>query len=372
MMMASSPLRSMTTQSGSSSSQVRFLAMQGVRQDSARRGLTVIELLLALSVVTVLLALLGPAIQTMRESSRLLTCQSRLRQIGVAIHGFESTHGGLPPIARPLNGRRDRSIDKASPHVALLPWLEQATLSTQLLRYQPLPMALDMSSVTDKPLRQLVTTQIPGFRCPSDSGPGINNFVFCLGADAVAKFDEHSRFWGNGPFPLIASLPVANIRDGLSNTAAVSERLTGSQNSASFDSTRDFWYAGVEQLLDGQNAWPVTNAALMSICRQSRPAAPHLNTTFGWSWAYGRYEATCYNHVVPPNSPYHNCATMSAPEIIRAAPHGIFRATSNHAGGVNQLMLDGSVRFVSDAVDQSVYRAIATRGGSEPVAATEF
>jgi prepilin-type N-terminal cleavage/methylation domain-containing protein len=339
---------------------------------NSRRGFSIIELMLVISIVGTLLSLIVPAVQKVRESDRLLTCKSRLRQVGVAIHGYVAVHRGLPPISVGIDGQRDRAADNASPHVSLLPWLEQTAVAQRISRFRPLPMAADSGGVGDKRLQRLVSKPIPVFRCPSDSGPGRNNMVFCLGADPVAVVEPRSGFWGLGPFPLIESLPLAQVHDGLSNTAAVSERLTGSQDDNSFDPKRDFWYSGVQTLLYSTSRWPIRGDELVSICDAAIPSAPFVNTQSGWSWAYGRYDGACYNHVVTPNSNHNNCATMARSIVPRSTLHGIFRATSGHTDGVNQLMLDGSLRFISNHVDATVYSAIATRSGGEPIGAMEF
>jgi len=337
-----------------------------------RRGFTMLELLLTLSVISVLLALIIPSVLAMRESSRRLHCQSSLRQLGHAIHGYVSAHGSLPPVAPAQRRERRKSADNTSALTMLLPWLDQNALAEKLQKYRPLTLTKCEMCVTDHGLCRLVITPIELLRCPSDQNKGLNNYVFCLGADAVATVDPRSQFWGLGPFPLTGSLPLSDVRDGTSNTAAVSERLTGSENDTEFDERRDFWLSGVEDLFDGRGAWPVGNSDLTSICDAARPQSGRFRSNFGWSWAFGRYDTTCYNHVVTPNSSHVSCSTRSVSEVFRGANHGVFRATSMHPGGVNQLLLDGSVRFISNDVSQNVYRALGTRDGAELLNSNEF
>jgi prepilin-type processing-associated H-X9-DG protein len=329
------------------------------------RGVTVIEIVLVISVIVVLIAILLPAVVNVRNASRQMNCMSRMRQIGVAIQQFVSSHQALPPISAAYKGNLSASRDAASVHVELLAHLDQAALSRQVFAIRPLSSAIYPPEISTRRSRELLTTPIDVFRCPSDDGVGLNNFVFCQGSEAVAKSAiDGSPFWGNGPFPLVGALPLSHVTDGLANTAAVSERLTGLQDETTFAARRDFWYSAADLLFPIPNV--VSRGELISICDSANVVPSQAYQYGGWTWATNRYNSTSYNHCVPPNSQHIDCSTMQKPPLGRISSlSGIFKATSNHPGGVNQLFLDGSVSFVADSIDIEVYRAFGTRNGAE-------
>lgn len=328
--------------------------------------------MVVVSVTGVLLSLVIPAVQRARETGREASCRARMRQLGVALHGFVSVHGGLPPLAGSLERSRTRSDNPMPPHVALLPWLEQSALAGQVRELGPAAAISDPRRFDRGPTAELLRTPIAAFRCPSDSGRGRNNMVFCAGSQPVARVDPVSGYWGDGPFPMVASLPLARVTDGLSQTAAVSERLTGSGIAEQFDPQRDFWFSGADVLLAGSGDWPPDPEILISVCDAGGADPGRIGVDSGWSWAAGRYNGAAYNHSVPPNSAHLDCTPQAWSPYPASILHGVFRSTSLHHGGVNQLLLDGSVRFVSNAIDATVYRSLATRAGGDSTGDASF
>jgi len=145
------------------------------------------------------------------------------------------------------------------------------------------------------------------------------------------------------------------IRDGLSQTAAISEKLRGDPGHGLFDQRADM----VVSVL----AWPSSPQAPPSACSE---LVDTDDVSFydhgGYCWGLGGMETTAYNHVLPPNSRDADC-------VWRANPiAGTVAARSNHSGGVNLLMCDGSARFVKGSIDPSTWQAIGTRAGGEVVA----
>ncbi|MFN9720860.1 MAG: DUF1559 domain-containing protein [Planctomycetota bacterium] len=318
----------------------------------SQRGFTIPELLVTMAIIAILLSLLLPAVQSARETSRRSTCISRLAQIGKAIHAFESSHSRLP-----LTGQR--SDTDTSGHVELLPFLEQSALQSQLLKADERFEVRIYEHVLTQ--RTIISQRLPIFVCPSDSRDGRNNFAYCHGwgfaADRLAApFSNSDR-----------GTRLTEVTDGLSNTAAVSERLTGSGVSEAFDRRRDTYFCGLDRIMSTSE---ITPSILSLACDVTDPPSGSFTSFDFHTWAYTSFESSWYNHVMTPNSRLPNCATHS-PEVINfrtpfLARAGNFRSTSLHRGSVNTLFLDGSVRIISDAVDVDAWRAVGTHSGGEP------
>ena len=312
-------------------------------EDWRQRGFTIVELLVSIGVCTLLLALLLPAVQRARETARRMECVSRLGQLGKALHGYESAYKALPPccVGDPSS---------ASAHLHILPWLDQAALYQRLERHRSEHLSNRCLSfdcgATDG------ENEIGVFQCPSDLGTGANNFVCNVGAE-VAVWGPRTALapeilgafrMFNGPSRL------ADVTDGLSNTAAMSERLTGGGDINEFNVIRDTWFSGLEVVVGD-----CTREQMIEACRGAMPTSGFTAFDLG-TWKHSGFEFTWYNHALTPNSPIPNCSTnMAFPQSTTA--RGLFPARSLHPGGVNVLLLDGSVRFVSDSIDTDVWRS---------------
>jgi prepilin-type processing-associated H-X9-DG protein len=270
------------------------------------------------------------------------------------LHGFESSHGSLPQNV--ISQADTSKVIPGSVHFQLLPWLEQAALADALA---------DQRGNSPFLSRWPGPPRLPIFLCPSDSGPGTNNYAYCLGW-RVYSFSYFSS--DESAFPG-AGLPVrlADVTDGLSNTAAASERLMGSWSTAKADPRRDLVYSGLEQVMSLRE---ITAELQRDVCRALSPGDYFWPTT-GESWTYVSFLGAWYNHTFPPNSDIPPCS-IRQPILYRIGDggtygpdSGIFSATSWHSGAVNLLLLDGSVRTVADSIETSVWRAISTRAGGE-------
>jgi prepilin-type N-terminal cleavage/methylation domain-containing protein/prepilin-type processing-associated H-X9-DG protein len=322
-----------------------------------RNGFTIVELLVTIAIISVLLALLIPAVQYARETARRTDCQSRLTQIGKALHGFESSHRTLP--------KAGGGTITPSAHALLLPWLEQSVLFHALFEhgeqydYQKNPVAAN---------KQHVLEPLEVFQCPSDFGQGLNNYAYCVGS-TIADFGSRTGPQSAGAFSQYNKpRSLSEITDGLSNTAAVSERRRGSGNPESFHRLRDTFYTGIELIRRPLEI--VTIEEMSAVCSAAVPATGEFTAFDNATWAYPTFDGAWYNHTLPPNSDVPNCATHEPAwvnEPTFGAWRGLFKANSWHAGSVNLLLLDGSVRIVSENVDAGVWRAVGSASGGEAV-----
>lgn len=152
-------------------------------------------------------------------------------------------------------------------------------------------------------------------------------------------------------------MPVRKIRDGLSQTVALSESLLGRPiglRAPREEADPQFVYTFVRSI-------PLTEEA----CRTT--AFWNYTDPRGFSWANGEFRCALYNHHWPPNSPEYDClaARVLGPPSVIYSSYGWRTARSMHLGGVNVVLLDTAVRFIPDDIDRQVWRALATRAGGD-------
>lgn len=329
-----------------------------MRTSARRDGFTQLELLVAIAILGVLAAIIIPAVQAARESSRRTQCQSHLRNFGDAIHAYEATMRHWPPKMDRTHqqmfpsGSTWQSRTYYSTHVLLLPFLEMTPLWSRIDMTQPAP-----PHHARKLVGEPFTEVVPIFLCPSDRGEFGTNFRFCTGAE-VSWAEASGAFAdldGNG----------AKITDGLSNTAAMSERIKADERIDPYDWQEDYWFTGVANL-PGYTG--ISADDLIPICMANSPPPPLYDPFVGHTWQYAAWDTTWYNHAAGPNSRVPDCTTVLYDPVTTnrtgIAP-GIYSARSRHPGGVNLLMMDGAVRFVSENIDLATWRAVATRADGE-------
>ena len=298
-----------------------------------RRGLTLVELLAVLAIIGALIALLLPAVQSAREASRRTRCTSHLRQVALAMHGYESTFRVLPKFA----------IKNYSFHVALLPYVEQQALSEQFSR-------LSISAMKyEGPLR---FQRVLVYECPSDSS--------CHAARQLMAVTNYHGNWGtgnqrygnNGIFSYhdtepgyVRFLPLSAITDGLSQTAMLAEVVASDRSRSG---RRAFWNTPAYMEFDDFAAY-CQYAPYQSPPATTRPmqrGRPWLECGFNW---------TLYNHILPPNQ-----ASCSNGPVLSS---GAFTSGSFHPGGVNVAMADGSIHGINESLDITAWRAMGSRAG---------
>lgn len=302
--------------------------------DARRRGVTLIELLVVLTIVGILAALLLPAVQAAREAARRARCTSNLKMIGLAIHQHVETRGVLP-------GGYGTPLD-ASYLVQILPHLEQQQLYNSLNMADPELSLFENTNVT------AMSVVVSTFLCPSEptrspSARSAPNYAANAGSDS---------YRGDGPFTG-PPRELAQITDGLSQTAGVAEWIVGPSNPNDGPGSRlgSIYSVGIDW-----PDYPQSRVAFARLCDEiaSNPPFQPSQRIKGMFWVMGGYGWTQYSHTRPPNQP--SC------DIIPW--HGI-TAGSFHGGGANVLFLDGRVGFVKQSIDPEVWYVIGTRSGGE-------
>ena len=325
-----------------------------------RRAFTLIELLVVIAIIAILIGLLVPAVQKVREAANRATCTNQMKQLGIALHNYEGVWKHLPAGSYALN------THGPGPTVFLLPYLEQdAAYSTYDINQESGASTLFAANDISAAVR------IPMLSCPSDLQQSQNyqfgwtNYMSNYGTWVVANgwdgvFGPNFTIVGfKGP----GQLKLKEILDGTSNTAAFAEVAKGRGTEASVTGSRD---PRVECFEFGALTTKVVATARSSLqAKDYRTASLAADPGWGtppWSWRgypwrEGSIWRTGYTHLLPPNSP---CWRTNGEWWNLVSP-----ASSFHGAGVNVVMVDGSVRFVEDSVNPDVWTAVGSRNGGE-------
>lgn len=312
-----------------------------------RRGFTLIELLVVIAIIAVLIALLLPAVQQAREAARRTQCKNNLKQIGLAIHNYESTFTVFP-MARALP-----FPFVFSPQARILPYVDQANLNN-LINFNDAPLNFGIPGMPDGSTNATAAkTKLALYLCPSDQSSipgnvyGPTNYVANVGTGLKSAGDIDQ---GEGMFITNSSLGFRSITDGTSNTAAFSESVVGDGQAPS----------GSVPSNPQRAMYEVSGAAAPDPATCSAATGGSWNGQRSAKWINGHYGDSLYNHFLTPNSRtwdcdngYHNMALVAA--------------RSMHVGGVHVTLCDGSVKFISENIDYVMWRALSTRAGGEVI-----
>jgi prepilin-type N-terminal cleavage/methylation domain-containing protein/prepilin-type processing-associated H-X9-DG protein len=324
------------------------------------RGFTLIELLVVIAIISVLVSLLLPAVQQAREAARMAQCKNNLKQIGLALHNYHSTHEVFPPGYVDFNGNPNLTPDNdVGPGwgwaTFILPFMDQTSVYNQINFSVGVGLGVNA---------QISKTALPAFQCPSDglqqpfavydsslSTPittvahsnyvGCNGWIECFsgaggnpqpgpGADGLTGTFGKA---GVGIFYRNSNIRAANFTDGLSNTIVVGERSSNHSPST--------WTGAVTGGL-----CPAWMAVLPPSPYSPPPGPPYDFADFGEALILAHCNAT---HL--PNADF----PIFDPDVFY----------SFHPGGAQFLLGDGSVRFISSFVDGPTYQHLSTIAGGE-------
>src|SRR5438128_3819102 len=329
-----------------------------------RRGFTLIELLVVIAIIAVLIGLLVPAVQKVREAANRMKCGNNLRQLVLGAHNYESQHRTFPPSSgpQPIVG-----TSRASLEALLLPYLEQGN------KYNQFDLTQDVNTAAvNAPAR---SSDVPVYICPSDpsqskftltpDGYGRNNYYGNMGATAdalgqgigntagssrdpavggifFAQFTREITDAGNHP----GAIAIKDVTDGTSNTAIFAEirrgNMVGNTSTATAVDPQDI-----------REPIALTGANLLA-----PPAACNGKTTsfryVGLQYYRQLSITSLYTHTQVPNYQGGDCTDGS---FTRSH----IQARSYHTGGVNVALSDGSVHFITNSISLATWRALGTR-----------
>ncbi|WP_165068831.1 DUF1559 domain-containing protein [Paludisphaera rhizosphaerae] len=335
-----------------------------------RNAFTLIELLVVIAIIAVLIALLLPAVQAAREAARRAQCVNNLKQIGLGIHNYESSTGSLPWGRGPNVGVIAENM-MSSALVMILPHMEQTQVYNSF-NFADFNNPTGPFNPTNLTNQTSMAVQITSYLCPSDmdrltNPQGHTNYAASAGADPRVNADTADGMFrgGNNGTNQTRTLGLRDVTDGLSNTAAFSEKNKGiggqqGDNLVYRDTLKPS--SSVAQITN-----PATNGTQIyyTLCKnvdatQSTTALQNTRSQCS-NWFNGNKSQCRYSHTMPPNTG--SCGWGADND------GGAITATSRHAGGVNVLMGDGSVRFIKNSVSLPTWWALGTCAGGEVISA---
>lgn len=304
------------------------------------RGFTLVELLVVIAIIGILVGLLLPAVQAAREAARRFQCANNIKQMGLALHNYESAHKTFPPafISRVTGvwpGGGNNPIPEAGPgwsfFALILPQLEQANLHN----------AINFNVPIAAPVNQLArSTRVKEYQCPSDSWTepvtvwptsiGLtdlahSSYIGCLGGGDPANAPGYTAMYEeqpfNGMFHRNVGVRHAQITDGTSNTIGIGERAS----------------------MFAPNGWAGVIPTAQTVF--SPRIATSRGQVVGQTVRPAITMATVHVRTGGPNAP-------------TGSPGGFW---SPHTGGCLFLLMDGSTHTISTNVDMPTYRAMAGR-----------
>jgi prepilin-type N-terminal cleavage/methylation domain-containing protein len=329
-----------------------------------RRAFTLIELLVVIAIIGVLIALLLPAVQKVREAGNRMSCANHLKQMGLALHNYDDAYGSFPPgfistLTDPIWKLPAGNCNAFPPEqgpgwsffALMLPYLEQDNL------YRSIRLDLPITDLANAPARR---TTVPTYLCPSDAGTGPINLTTCgsppdpantpapladaalcsyvgvLGGGNAAQPDPDYGCYEYQPFAGVfhrnSHVRVADITDGTSTTVGVGERDSGFV----------------------QSSWVGVVPLSQAVYNQVNPPIPPFDPTLNQPCQNWRPPITT---ILVHSRQYTLNASNGSPASFHTA----------HPGCGNFLFMDGSCRTIQNSISLTTMRALCTRGDGEVI-----
>jgi prepilin-type N-terminal cleavage/methylation domain-containing protein/prepilin-type processing-associated H-X9-DG protein len=315
---------------------------------SRRSAFTLIELLVVIAIIAVLIGLLLPAVQKVREAAARASCQNNLKQIGLAFHNYESANGVFPPAQGAQQYGPPKYASWTGKNVlnwayALLPYIEQDN-TAKLFTFSDTVVTPPVAAYGDASSFMAQSPKV--FRCPSDNLAGQTplplssapQYLYGLGSYGVSSGTDSA--WVTGVYPekndgvvfFNGRVKIMDIADGSSNTVLAGERSLDDPGLLAIGFPQDVltYHAAI-----WRNGY-----------------VPPLS--------FLRVPLDQINYQIPPGTP-----ALPAPAALQAYYKRLLGYSSNHSGGANLVFGDGSVRFLQNSLPLITLQAMVTRAGGE-------
>jgi len=323
-----------------------------------KAGFTLVELLVVIAIIGILIALLLPAVQAAREAARRMQCSNNLKQMALATHTYHDACQSLPASMSQMGGMRWDNYSGVSTTVVLLPYIEQSARYEAIKQYcEEVAKGGDLwayyfgRAEYQDVLSAVQCPSATSFKTPSPHARNARiNIVFSMG-DGTSKLDApgyHPNYTSRpvtqanrrGLFHMMAWKTLGSCTDGTSNTVAVSEAHSAENG---------YWETSIKGgVHQAHDAYPDDTYWYPEFCMNGARSVddPTLINTPSDTWRGNFFQDgrawNQFHTVIPPNGP-----SCIGPGVWA----GSYTAGSNHTGGVNVGMSDGSVQFVSETIN---------------------
>ena len=326
------------------------------RRPQSRPGFTLIELLVVIAIIAILIALLLPAVQQAREAARRTQCKNNLKQIGLALHNYLEAHSSYPmSFVSDIATGSPTSGGEWSVHARILPYVDQANLYDNA----------NLSLAYDDPANGNIATQrVAIYLCPTDSNDRARTDSSGTAIHYPITYGFNGGTWrvwvnssgrpGNGAFAPNTGFRPRDFTDGVSNTLGFSEVKAFTAYNRDGDT--------------GTPAIPVNAVAVEALISSGGSNKPNSGHT---EWVDGRVHQTGFTTTLTPNSlvtvpggdradegDYTSCREDKS---CSTPTYAAVTSRSWHTGTVNSLLMDGSVRSISENIHLGTWRNLGSR-----------
>ncbi len=359
-----------------------------------RRGFTLIELLVVIAIIAVLIALLLPAVQSAREAARRIQCTNNLKQLGLAMHNYESSNGGFPPSGTySFVAGQIFQGNQFSPSARIMPYSEQGAM------FNSMNFSLEYSDPSNS---TVMGTRAAVMLCPSEpnsqgaldpGGDGFfypTNYGWCMGDwfiwGGIPGLTSTSGQITRSMFSINLSRRIASVTDGTSNTLFAAEVR-------SYSPQLRHCLPGGTSSPGGltYSSYPTSTQAGVAFIQANGSTCKQIDVAH-WRWNDG---AVCYGGMTTALTPnarvgypvkaitlnpagvnftggFLDFDWLSTDENDGGATFGAITSRSYHPGGVNALFVDGSVHFLKDSIGWNTWYGLGTVGGGEVISSDQY